>query len=263
MLSQIPVNKEDALIRAALKLFRRKGYHGATIAEIAAEAGIQKGSVYYYISSKEDLLKHAIVREMDVLIAAVEGIVHDDLTPEEKLRKAIGAHVCFLAEHPDSITVAVPVVILTIGAADTTEIIARRDRYERLFRSIIAEGVACGDFADVDPPVATMAILGMCNYLYIWYRASGRLTVDEIADAFGDILLKGMLSKGSEESLRRVRQVERKLALQVSRLGDSLEKFRDAQLDLLSDMKNVLADEYGDLAGDRGAIVPGATADSK
>lgn len=247
----MPENKEDALIRAALKLFRRKGYQGATIAEIAAEAGIQKGSVYYYISSKEDLLKQAILREMDLLIAAVEGIVHDDLTPEGKLRKAIGTHVCFLAEHPDSITVAVPVVILTIGSADTTQIIAQRDRYEGLFREIIQEGVRCGDFAGVDTAVATMAILGMCNYLYIWYREAGRLTIGEIADAFSDMVLKGMLSKGTEGNLQRVRQVERKLALQVSRLGDSLDTFREAQLGLLADMNRVLADEYGELADDR------------
>src|ERR687885_2165386 len=94
--------REDQVRAVALRLFREKGYHATSMRDIAAEVGINKGSLYSYIRSKEDLLIPVFERAMGVLVSEIEAIAADgSLGPTERLKRAIHAHVTNVAEHLD------------------------------------------------------------------------------------------------------------------------------------------------------------------
>src|SRR5919198_230553 len=94
--------REDQVRAAALRLFRDKGYHATSMRDIAAEVGINKGSLYSYIRSKEDLLIPFFERAMGLLLAEMEAIsANASLTPTERLKRALKAHILNVAENLD------------------------------------------------------------------------------------------------------------------------------------------------------------------
>src|SRR5438477_12959802 len=98
--------REDRVRAAALRLFNEKGYHATSIRDIAAEVGINKGSLYSYIRSKEDLLIPVFERAMGVLQAQIEDIAADPASrPTDRLKRAIHAHVTAVADNLDVLTV--------------------------------------------------------------------------------------------------------------------------------------------------------------
>jgi AcrR family transcriptional regulator len=187
--------RERQVRDAALRLFRDKGYHATSMRDIAEVVGINKGSLYSYIRSKEDLLIPFFERAMGSLVAEIEAICADpSLTPTERLRRAIRAHVLNVADNLDELTVYLSEWRqLSSDALSTVR--GQRERYARLFLSILEDGVASGEFRVSDIRVASMSLIGMCNWMYRWYRADGRLTPDQIADSLIEVALGGVLNR--------------------------------------------------------------------
>jgi TetR/AcrR family transcriptional regulator, cholesterol catabolism regulator len=186
------VAREDQVRAAALRLFKEKGYHATSMRDIAAEVGINKGSLYSYIRSKEDLLVPVFERAMGVLLAEIEEIAADEsLGPTDRLRRAIHAHVRAVAENLDTLT-----VYLSEWRQLATESLAtnrrQRQRYAELFWQILEDGVRLGEFRAMDTRIALLGMIGMCNYLFRWYREDGRMTPDQIADELVDLVLNGV-----------------------------------------------------------------------
>lgn len=223
-----------------MKVFREKGYHNASIRDIAAMAGIQKGSVYYYVASKEDLLADVLERELELLTKPLKTIASSDLPSDEKLRQAIANHMSFAAEHLDALAVVVQ-DLHSLSPEKRAGIVAKRDHYETVFRSIIEEGVQTGVFGDTDVKLATFAILGMCNYAFLWFSGSGRLSPEEIAKYFADTVLNGLLAAGNDEVPRQTLRLERQLTRHTQALRNSLETFQESQLVILSEMQKELS----------------------
>src|SRR5437762_11751127 len=97
--------REDQVRAAALRLFKEKGYHATSMRDIASEVGINKGSLYSYIRSKEDLLIPVFERAMGVLLAQIEAIAADaSLRPTHRLKRAIHAHLTPAADNRDVLT---------------------------------------------------------------------------------------------------------------------------------------------------------------
>jgi TetR/AcrR family transcriptional regulator, cholesterol catabolism regulator len=179
---------------AALRLFRDKGYHATSMRDIAAEVGINKGSLYSYIRSKEDLLIPFFERAMGLLLVEIEAISADaSLTPTERLKRAIKAHILNVTDNLDILT-----VYLSEWRQLTTDSLStvrqQRERYAALFLAIVEDGISKGEFRAIDPRISALGMIGMCNYLFRWYRPDGRLQPDQIADELTDMLLNGVLA---------------------------------------------------------------------
>src|SRR5215207_1898075 len=186
------VSREMRVRAAALRLFREKGYHATSMRDIAVEVGMNKGSLYSYIRSKEDLLIPLFEHAMGLLTAEIETITSDaSLTPTERLTRAIHAHVTNVAEHLDILT-----VYLSEWRQLTSDSLAtvreKRERYAGLFLGILEDGVERGEFRAIDTHSAMLNIIGMCNWMFRWYRPDGRLTPDQIADNMVDLVLNGL-----------------------------------------------------------------------
>ena len=175
--------------REAAKLFAQKGYHGTSIGDIAEALGVQKGSLYSHIASKEDLLYETMREGAEAFHAALDAIPED--TPAvDKIRLALRGHLRVVAEQLDVATVFVQEWrYLEDGRRE--EFVAERRRYEERIRDLFREGRELSELrADLDETAAALLLLSAANWAYTWLQP-GRDT-DEIADRFFALLVDGM-----------------------------------------------------------------------
>lgn len=177
-----------------MKVFRERGYHAASMQEIADAVGMQKGSLYYYISGKQELLFMILERAIDTITAKIEEIYRSPLTPGEKLRQAIISHVEVLSQRLDMLTILLR-ERHALTASQQEAIDAKRVNYERLFQKILTEGTRSGVFRALDAKMVSFGILGMCNWLYQWYSPEGRLSARQIGEIFADLVFDGVAAR--------------------------------------------------------------------
>jgi TetR/AcrR family transcriptional regulator, cholesterol catabolism regulator len=184
--------RREEVYAAALHLFREKGYHATSMQDIAAAVGLYKGSLYHYIGGKDDLLVQVFERAMGTLVADVERIVADpSLGPSAQLRLIVQAHVTAVADNLDALTVYLH-DFRALAGASLAQVQAQRDRYTQLVGEIVSRGVRLGEFQASDTGIATLGLIGMCNWVCQWYRPGGRLDASEIGGLFADLLLNGL-----------------------------------------------------------------------
>jgi AcrR family transcriptional regulator len=177
------------LTREAARLFAQKGYHGTSIGDIAEAMGVQKGSLYAHIASKEDLLYETMREGADAFHAELDAIP-EDAPAVEKIRLALRGHLRVVAEQLDVATVFVQEWRYLEGARHD-EIVAERRRYEERIRDLFREGRELSELrSDLDEAAAVLLLLSAANWAYTWLQP-GRDT-DEIADRFFALLVDGM-----------------------------------------------------------------------
>ncbi|HSW09668.1 MAG TPA: TetR/AcrR family transcriptional regulator [Bacillota bacterium] len=190
------MSKERQILDVARRVFRDKGYHAASMQEIAHAVGLQKGSLYYYISGKQELLFRIFDEAIGSMIAQLESIRAIPASPTERLRRAIAAHTVAIADHPDTLGIVLRETRV-LSPSQRDRIDEQRRRYERLLESILIEGIKAGQFREMDPRLITYALLGMTNWVHRWYNPRGRLSAEEIAAIFSDVLLHGIAAEGA------------------------------------------------------------------
>jgi AcrR family transcriptional regulator len=202
-LSAAPRERAEEVYAAALRLFREKGYHATSMQDIAQAVGLYKGSLYHYIGGKEDLLAQVFERGMGTLLDDVEVIASDTtLAPSTQLRLIVTAHVAAVAENLDALTVYLH-EFRALAGESLAEVRAQHERYTRLVSAIVARGVQIGELRAADVGIATLGVIGMCNWICQWYRPGGRLGPAEIASHFADLLLGGLETEGATSSSQR------------------------------------------------------------
>jgi AcrR family transcriptional regulator len=184
--------KRALIVRSAAQAFGRKGFHATTLDEIAADLNVTKASLYYYFATKEDLLYEVHLLSMQEVIEILEKIREQGGPPPDQLRRAVREHLRIMATHYEGAFLLQQEYDLATGNRD--EIRRLRNNYEALFREILEEGQKQRLFRIKDVRVAARAMLGAINWFLRWYRSGGRLTVDEIADAYVDLFFYGLLS---------------------------------------------------------------------
>ncbi len=188
-----PTSRVEEIWDTAERLFSQYGYHATTMRRIASELGLEGGSLYAHIDSKEDILRAVVRRIGDQFLETLEPIANSDAPPIDKLRNAIRAHIRLVADNLDAATVYFHEWKF-LSPSHRTSVLERRDAYEQMFRRIIAEGVEAGVFRDVDPKFAGILVLSVGNWLYHWYHPDGPLSPEQIADMFTDMILDGLLA---------------------------------------------------------------------
>lgn len=187
------VNKERDILQAAIALFQEKGYHATSMQDLADAVGLQKGSLYHYIRSKEELLLKIMNQAFEALSSRLTEIAAQPLPARERLELAIRNHIEVVGAQLGAATVFVREVH---ALSPDQRAVFRRNRkeYTDMFDRIIAEGVAAGEFRPVDIRLTSLAILGMCNSMYEWYRPDGRLSAEEIGREFARLVSAGLLA---------------------------------------------------------------------
>jgi TetR/AcrR family transcriptional regulator, cholesterol catabolism regulator len=182
-------SRRSELTREAARLFAERGYHGTSIGDLAKAMGVQKGSLYAHIESKQDLLYEAMREGAEAFHAALDEIP-DDLRVTERIRLALRAHLRVVAEQLDIATVFVREWRYLEGER-AAEFLAERRRYEERFRTLFREGRELGELrSDLDDQAAALLVLSAANWAYTWLPAGA--DTDGLADRFFAILLDGI-----------------------------------------------------------------------
>lgn len=182
----------DEILQAAAQIIGQKGYHGASMQDIAEAVHLQKASLYHHVSSKQEILFHLLELALDVLIEQLASIAASPLPPEEKLRKAMQAYLQTLTEHQDLAAVLL-LEHRSLESGYQQRHIPRRDRFESLWKDLVLEGQQAGIFSCASPSLAARALLGVMNWTITWYRKEGPLSAEEIAGQFADLFLNGLM----------------------------------------------------------------------
>ncbi len=176
----------------AKELFHASGYAATSVRDIARALDIQGASLYAHVASKEDLLWAIVDRAATAFEQAVDAALaetSDD--PIERLAAIVEAHVEVVTTEPERSSVFVT-EWRHLSAERRAAIGRRRDIYETRVRELIADGLAVGAFAPVDPGLAAAFLLTALNGIASWYRRDGRLGADRIADHFVDLALRSL-----------------------------------------------------------------------
>ncbi|HSR40859.1 MAG TPA: TetR/AcrR family transcriptional regulator [Longimicrobiales bacterium] len=178
------------ILHAALQAVRERGYHATTLEDIAERLGVRKTALYHYFPDKDSIL-YACHRES---LAELERLIDDSARccegPVERLEYLIREHVRVMTDTLEGSPLAFEVPALS--EERRKEIVDGRDRYERLLRRLVADGVESGTLRDVDPKTAVFAILGAINWIARWYRPEGDVHGSELGERFADYLLRGL-----------------------------------------------------------------------
>ncbi len=187
-------SKYHEIAEAAVQLFNKKGYHATSMQDIADYVGLQKGSLYHYISSKEELLERITSESISGFVRELERIVKKEVSAKEKLEHAILMHFTRVTDN-------IPMTTILLRESfslsdDPHELIKKAtDHYLNLWSQIIEEGMTSGEFKAGDPRIAALTILGACNWAYRWYQEGGKQKSTEVAKYIIKLMLTGMIQQ--------------------------------------------------------------------
>lgn len=178
------------ILKSAAHAFRRLGYHGATVEQIAAALHMKKGNLYYYFKNKEEILFACHQYSLDRLTQLLDEIESSGAAADVKLRRLIDAFVHTILDELHG--TALFLDLEALSAPHLKAVIARRDAFDRGVRRVIEDGMANGLFAPGDPKLLAFALFGAVNWIPRWYSPDGPASSQQIADLFGEFFVGGL-----------------------------------------------------------------------
>ncbi len=182
-------NRREALLRVSAKLFREKGFDGTTIRDISSAAGMHSGSPFYHFKTKQDILVAVMEQGLAEGLRKSEEVMALDVPPEQKLKGLIRAQLGTILEEGSDF---IPVLLYdwrSLTPANRRRIVALKDRYDALWQQVIDDLKRAGHMVG-DAQLARLLILGAVNWTGTWYRAGGRLSLDEVAEDAARLFLQ-------------------------------------------------------------------------
>jgi AcrR family transcriptional regulator len=185
--------QRDAILRAAARLFRERGFSDTGMREIAEAADLSAANLYHYFDGKPDLLFYCQDRALDRMLDAVASARRRSSSPTERLRLVLTAHVNTLLDDIEGATAHLQ--IESLPPALRTAIVKKRDRYEQALRRVIAEGVRSGELVDMNPAIVARAMLVAMNWTVTWFRPDGADTAATVGEVISRFLVRGIASR--------------------------------------------------------------------
>ena len=189
------MSRKQEILTAASKLFSQKGFHATSIRHLAKALGVQGGSLYAHISSKEEILVEIVRRAAERFLSIGEDLSG---SPVEKLRRLIQKHLEVIAEEQPSATVFFHEWKF-LPEEKRRQVLLWRDAYERLVQRVVEEGVEAGVFRVENPRLATLFLLSALNWTYQWYRKDGPLSLKELAEEYARLALNALGAREVED----------------------------------------------------------------
>jgi AcrR family transcriptional regulator len=198
-------NTADEIRQVALDLFYKRGFQATTLRHIASRVGIQVGSLYNHITSKGDLL-------FDIMETVMLDLLEDQRqvaqTPDvvERMRLLVYRHVKFHGQRAQEVFIGNS-ELRSLNRTQRTRIVGLRHEYEQMFQNELEDGIRQGKFLSVDVQITAYGIIAMTTWVSAWYSARGRLSLEEIAEIYTAMVLRGIWNPAAgqlETHLKRV-----------------------------------------------------------
>jgi len=186
-----PGTRLEEVLQSAANIFFAKGFHATSIEDVARDVGMLKGSLYYYIKSKEDLLFQLLLAGIEDGDSYIAQHIDPEGEPVEQLERAIRAQIDYIIEHK------VPFGLFlhefdSLSGKRQHKVISVMSRYNNRFVELVKRGQAQGKLIDGEPWLIVNGILGMCNWLYRWYDPEQISSPEQVKQVFVNMLFSGL-----------------------------------------------------------------------
>lgn len=191
-------NRREEILNASVRAFSASGYGNVSLQEIADEVGITKAAIYYYFPTKQEIVTEALTRAVTTLIGELRTIAENDaLRPSEKLSAVLRCHVAALLAN----RAVYSVYLLDISQVEATArklIRGEEQWYVSAVSRIIEDGIATGEFRDLQPRVMTHTLLGMCTSTVRWFHPSLGVSAEDVAAAVAETGLSAVRARSTD-----------------------------------------------------------------
>jgi len=196
---------KERIIETALDLFQQKGYHGVTIDEIVEKANTSKGGFYHNFKSKDSLLYEIHDIFISHVLAETKQVYESYDSPILRLYNMLGSFTNVFDVYIRHITVFYDESAYLQD--DYKDIIhQKRKEYRKLIERVIDDGKESHHFRpEISTSITSMAIIGLVNWTYKWYKSEGPLTMEQITAYFNDFVLRGIVT---EEGLKEAQELQ-------------------------------------------------------
>ena len=177
--------RSGEVVAAAARLFAERGFHATSMADLVEATGLTAGGLYHYIGSKDELLVRICEQLMDPLLERGEAIVASDLAAEDQLRAIVREWTAHVEAYRHHMRVFTQERHVLERGAQWREVRRQRKAFEELLAAVLRRV----DLPTGDPDLALRALLGMVNHTAQWFRPRGRLTAEQVADGYVDLIL--------------------------------------------------------------------------
>lgn len=181
----------EAIREAGVKLIYKHGYEAMGLRQLAAEVGIQIGSIYNHIRTKQDLLFDLIKSNMQIMIARLDDALEGFESPEEKLDAFIEFHLQYHTQRRREAFLCVA-ELRSLDQMNYRVIAKMKRRYEAALVDILKEGMRAGAFRKHDPQAHAAGILSMLTGVSTWYQPEGRLTLPRLIEEYSEFIYRGL-----------------------------------------------------------------------
>jgi AcrR family transcriptional regulator len=183
---------QEEILAAASRLIAERGFRAVTVDDISAEMGFTKSVIYYYLKNKNEILWRIFEKIDETYANGLDEALSLDADPTELLARVVKQHCLNVLLHRDW---------STIYNRDENELAEdqqkivddNKRRYNRRVQELYAKGVKAGKFRDTPPVIAVSCIIGACNWPYVWFKPTGKLNANQIADSYAELLIKGVV----------------------------------------------------------------------
>jgi AcrR family transcriptional regulator len=189
------------ILKSAAAAFRRRGYHGASVDEIASALEMTKGNLYYYFRNKEEILYACHDYSLDILLDLMEEVRAEDTPPNDKLRRLVLTFIHIILDELQGTALTLDLQALSPDLLE--RIVAKRDRFDHGMRAVIQQGIDEGLFTPGDPKMIAFAIMGAVNWITKWFEPTGPMTSEQIGQAFADYLVGGLAARDTRPASSR------------------------------------------------------------
>lgn len=192
----------DAIRRAAVELFYSHGYESASLREIAGVVGIQVGSLYNHIPSKEDLLYEIMSGVIEDLLRDLDANIEGLTDPADRLAAAVHTHVMFHTERAKEVFIGNS-ELRSLTPEHRAHVVALRDAYEQRIVEILEDGAKQGAFEVPDAKLLAYAIVSIGTQVSNWYQSKGRYKLPDISALYSEFILRGLTPRKVASASRR------------------------------------------------------------
>jgi len=182
--------RQQEVVATAARLFAERGYQATSMSDLTAATGLAAGGLYHYIGSKEQLLFRICDELLEPLLEQASAIVARDAPATDHLHELLRAWLAHIATHRHHMLVFAQERHAIEREPQWREVRRQRKAFEQILDDVLARGQQDGTMTFPDRGLALLALLGMVNHTPQWLRPNGRLSAEQIADGYCDLILR-------------------------------------------------------------------------
>lgn len=194
MKTVVKKSRKQQIEQKATVLFQKRGYAATSMRDLAQDLGIEAASLYSHIKSKEEILQKICFRMAEEFFSAWQDVELVTTSYSAKMEKAMIAHVKVITKDTDASAVFFN-EWRHLSEPYLGDFLAMRDDYEGRFKKILRDGMASGEFKNVDEKFMMLTILSSLNWTHNWYKPNGSLSPEDIGQRLSGLLLNGLKNR--------------------------------------------------------------------